>query len=166
MARMNVQSNAGYVKIKSRDPTDMPEINIAQYESPIGGDVDLGAMMDSVAWIRRNMAALSAPFGPIENIIEPPCPSGWDRSTGYCSEPEEDKQWIYEQSFGHHVVGTCKIGQAHDPLAVVDSKFRVHGTTGLRVVDASIFPISPGGFPVLPTVIIGQKASQDILADA
>lgn len=163
---MNVQSNAGFVKIKSRDPTDMPEINIAQYESPTGGEVDLGAMMDSVAWVRRNMAALAAPFGPVENIIEPPCPSGWDHATGYCSEPEEDKQWIYEQSFGHHVVGTCKLGLATDSLAVVDSKFRVHGIEGLRVVDASIFPISPGGFPVLPTVIISQKASQDILADA
>ncbi|KAH7014386.1 uncharacterized protein B0I36DRAFT_299277 [Microdochium trichocladiopsis] len=166
LAHMSVQSNAGYVKIKSRDPTDTPEINIAQYESPAGGDVDLGAMMDAVAWVRRNMAALAPPFGPVGTIIEPPCPSGWDRATGYCSQPEEDRQWIYEQTFGHHVVGTCKIGPAGDRLAVLDSKFRVRGVRGLRVVDASVFPISPGGFPVLPTVMIAQKASQDILADA
>ncbi|KAJ1323539.1 choline dehydrogenase [Microdochium nivale] len=166
MSHMNVQSNAGYVKIKSRDPTDTPEVNIAMYEAPVGGDEDLGAMMDTVAWVRRNMAALPAPFGPVEDIIEPPCPSGWDRATGYCSNPDEDKEWIYEQTFGHHAVGTCKMGPASDKLAVLDSKFRVHGVKGLRVVDASIFPISPGGFPVLPTVMIGQKASDDILADA
>jgi len=51
-------------------------------------------------------------------------------------------------------------------MAVLDSKLRVKGTTVLRVVDASAFPRVPGGFPVIPTSMIGMKASEDIWRDA
>ncbi|KAM7216424.1 oxygen-dependent choline dehydrogenase [Rhypophila decipiens] len=164
LARMNVQNNAGYVRIKSTDPTDMPDINIRQYESPTGGDVDIGAMIDSVAWVRRVFAALPAPYGPV-TPTEPPCNAGIDVQ-GYCKDPEEDRKFIYEQTFGHHPVGTCKIGKKSDRMAVVDSKFRVFGVKDLRVVDASVFPVAPGGFPVLPTFMVGQKGSEAILEDA
>jgi choline dehydrogenase len=71
------------------------------------------------------------------------------------------------QTFGHHPMGTYKIGRrAGDALAVVDGRFRVYGVRGLRLVDASVFPISPGGFPVFPTVMVGQKGSDVILEDA
>jgi choline dehydrogenase len=49
---------------------------------------------------------------------------------------------------------------------VVDSSFRVYGTTGLRVVDASVFPRIPGFFIVTPIYMISEKASDVILADA
>jgi len=51
-------------------------------------------------------------------------------------------------------------------MAVVDSRFRVHGVEGLRVVDASTFPRIPGAFPVVPTFMISEKASDTILEDA
>ena len=161
---MTVQNTAGFVRIKSADPTVPPDINIRQYESPDGGEVDLGAMIDAVAWVRRNFQSLPAPFGPV-TPTEPPCNAGLT-ADGYCSDPNEDKNFIYEQTFGHHPVGTCKIGKREDRMAVIDSKFRVFGVEGLRVVDASVFPISPGGFPVLPTFMVGQKGSEAILADA
>ncbi|CAN9106014.1 unnamed protein product, partial [Alternaria alternata] len=63
---------------------------------------------------------------------------------------EEDLQAIYEGA---------------EWYAVLDSKFRVRGTRGLRVVDASSFPKVPGGFPVLPTMMISEKATEDVLAD-
>ncbi|KXJ85280.1 hypothetical protein Micbo1qcDRAFT_210108 [Microdochium bolleyi] len=84
-ARMTVQSNAGYVKIKSSDPTNIPEST-------------------SRIWVCCNMTALPSAFG----------------------KPEGDKQWIYEQTFDHHVVGNCKIGPASDKLAVLDSMYRVN----------------------------------------
>lgn len=124
----------------------------------------MGAMIDSVAWVRRVFASLPAPYGPIVPT-EPPCNAGIN-AQGYCNDPEEDRKFIYEQTFGHHPVGTCKIGKKTDRMAVVDSKFRVFGVKDLRVVDASVFPVSPGGFPVLPTFMVGQKGSDTILADA
>ncbi|GAB1318480.1 hypothetical protein MFIFM68171_08690 [Madurella fahalii] len=164
LARMNVQNAAGYVKITSTNPRVPPEIHIRQYESPGGGDVDLGAMVDAVALVRRVFMSLPAPYGPA-TPTEPPCNAGIT-ADGSCKDPEEDKKFIYEQTFGHHPVGTCKIGKKGDKMAVIYSKFRVFGVNGLRVVDASVFPIAPGGFPVLPTFMVGQKGSEEILADA
>jgi choline dehydrogenase len=51
-------------------------------------------------------------------------------------------------------------------MAVVDSDFRAHGTTKLRVVDASVFPRIPGFFIVTAVYMISEKASDVILADA
>jgi choline dehydrogenase len=59
-----------------------------------------------------------------------------------------------------------KMGVAGDHMAVVDSRFRVFGTEGLRIVDASVFPRIPGLFIVVPIYIIAEKASEVILADA
>lgn len=162
IARMNAQNNGGLVKITTADPTAVPDININHYG--VEADIEVGAMIESIAWIRRAFINLPAPYGPVATS-EPPCPAGYG-ADGYCYDRGQDEQWIRDQTFGHHPVGTCKIGVANDSLAVVDSRFRVHGVEGLRVVDASVFPISPGGFPVLATVLIGQKGSQAILEDS
>lgn len=162
---MSVQNSAGYVRITSTDPTVPPDINILQYESPNGkGDADLDAMVDAVAWVRRNFLSLPAPHGPVLPT-DPPCEAGVG-ADGYCGDREEDRRFVSEQTFGHHPMGTCRIGREGDRLAVVDGDFRVFGVRGLRVVDASVFPISPGGFPVLPTFMVGQKGSEAILRDA
>jgi choline dehydrogenase len=51
-------------------------------------------------------------------------------------------------------------------MSALDSEFRVHGTQGLRVVDASAFPRIPGLFVVAPVYMIGEKASDVILTPA
>jgi choline dehydrogenase len=55
------------------------------------------------------------------------------------------------------------MGPAGDRDYCVDSEFKVNGVDGLRVVDASIFPRTPGGFPAAPTFMISQKAFGVIL---
>jgi choline dehydrogenase len=64
----------------------------------------------------------------------------------------------------YHPVGTCKMGPASDPLAVVDAQLRVHGLQGLRVADASIMPNLIGGNTSAPTMMIGERAAHFILS--
>jgi len=76
------------------------------------------------------------------------------------------RQFIKDSAWGHHACGTCKIGADDDPSAVLDSRFRVRGVTGLRVVDASVFPKIPGLFILSAVYMIAEKASDVIIADA
>ena len=57
-------------------------------------------------------------------------------------------------------------GPASDPTAVIDSRFRVHGTRDLRVVDASVFPRIPGFFIASAVYMVSEKASDVIIEDA
>ena len=75
-------------------------------------------------------------------------------------------QFVKDNAWGHHASCTCKIGRKDDPMAVVDGNFRVYGTEGLRVVDASVFPRIPGFFIVTSVYMIAEKAADVILADA
>ncbi|HYL50197.1 MAG TPA: GMC family oxidoreductase N-terminal domain-containing protein [Stellaceae bacterium] len=58
-----------------------------------------------------------------------------------------------------HPVGTCAIGRADDPRAVVDAECRVYGVRGLRVVDASIMPRIPSANTNLPTLMVAERAA-------
>lgn len=77
---------------------------------------------------------------------------------------DEIDAWVKENvESAYHPTGTCKMGQADDPLAVVDSTCRVIGIDGLRVIDSSIFPTVPNGNINAPTIMVGEKAADMIL---
>lgn len=158
----------GYVRLRTASAFDVPEVNFNLYTDG-ANDTDLHAMKDIVAWVRTVYARANI------TTTEPPCQKasgavaktgmGTGTATGPNACADEDEAWIYQNTFGHHPTCTNHIGADDDPLAVLDSKFRVRGVAGLRVVDASAFARIPGVFPVAPTFMISQKASDDMLAE-
>ena len=78
---------------------------------------------------------------------------------------DDVRDFVRNEAWGHHASCTCPIGADDDPMAVLDSKLRVRGTAGLRVVDASVFPKIPGFFIVVPIYMVSEKATDEILAD-
>ncbi len=71
--------------------------------------------------------------------------------------------WKREGMSVYHPVGSAKMGPADDPTAVVDNELKVHGLEGLRVVDASIFPLLPSGNTHAPVVAVAERACDLIL---
>jgi len=71
--------------------------------------------------------------------------------------------WVRERATGfYHPVGTCRMGEAGDALAVVDSECRVRGVAGLRVIDASIMPTIPRANTNLTTIMIAERMADRI----
>jgi 5-(hydroxymethyl)furfural/furfural oxidase len=65
-----------------------------------------------------------------------------------------------------HPVGTCRMGEANDRDAVVDTEGRVRGIAGLRVIDASIMPTAPRGNTNIPTLMVAEKISATMVDEA
>lgn len=143
-------SNAiGTVKLRSKDPRDTPDINFKYFDDGAGGNADLDAVVKGVEFARAIMSRRN------------------DIVTGETAPGNVDvKEYVRNNAWGHHASCTNRMGASGDRMAVVDSKFRVFGTTGLRVVDASVFPRIPGFFIVTPVYMISEKASDVIIADA
>ncbi|KAK5661798.1 hypothetical protein OQA88_9900 [Cercophora sp. LCS_1] len=160
MVHIGPKSQTGTVKLRSADPQDVPDINFRFFEK--GGDQDLKELVEAANLLRESWKAAGAPALPFEELH--PCPGELGKSSN-CTDAAQ-AEFFKLQAYSHHASSTCAIGADDDKLAVLDSKFRVRGVNGLRVVDASSFPVVPGAFPVLPTMMLSQKATEDILADA
>ncbi|KAI3392130.1 hypothetical protein diail_6142 [Diaporthe ilicicola] len=143
-------SKVGTVRLASKDPRDVPEVNFRYFDQ--GGAEDLKAMCEGVELARR-----------IDDGVE-----GFSETVpGPDAETEgQVTQRIRDEAFSHHASCTVAIGGDDDAMACLDSKFRVRGVDGLRVVDASAFPRVPGSFPTLAIYILAEKATDFILADA
>ncbi len=154
--KAHTNNRAGEVALRSADPRDMPQINFHYFQegTPDGGQ-DLDSVLDGVRFVRR----ITAKLRESGLIAEEELP-------GEGLESDEDlRKYIRDNAWGHHASCSCAIGP-REQNGVLDSKFRVYGTQGLRVVDASVFPRIPGFFIVSAVYMIGEKAADVILEDA
>ena len=153
--KAHTNNRGGSVTLKSGDPRDTPDIRFHYFEE--GTDTagaDLDAVVAGVKLARRITATLRR-WGATE------------LSPGPATTTDEQlRAFVRDNAWGHHACGTCAIGPDTDPTAVLDSRFRVRGVPGLRVVDASVFPTIPGYFLVSSVLMISEKAADVILADA
>ncbi|KAL6362567.1 hypothetical protein LRP88_03855 [Fusarium phalaenopsidis] len=142
----------GTVKLRSANPRDTPDIHLGFFQE--GNDSDLESMVEGIRFARSLFNNLT------NNIFTElrPCAPGVECTNAW------QKDYLRAQTHSHHAVGSCAIGADDDPMAVLDSKFRVRGVRNLRVVDGSAFPVQPGAVPSLSTFVIGEKAFQDIIS--
>jgi choline dehydrogenase len=141
----------GHIHITSADPRKAPAINFNFLSAPIDAELTVRA-------IRIARAVMTAP------AMAPMLPSeiapGTDRQTD-----DEILDWVRRAGeTTYHPVGTCKMGS--DGMAVVDEQLRVRGIEGLRVADASIMPTLTSGNTNAPSIMIGEKAADMVLASA
>jgi len=143
------------VRLRSADPRDTPAIDFHYFDpadDPQGDD--LRALVDAVKFVRHVMAPLVR-----SGAVSPehaPGPS--------VADDQAIARYVRDNAWGHHASCSCPIGLPAQG-GVVDSRFNVHGTRGLRIVDASVFPRIPGFFLASAVYIIAEKAADAVLED-
>jgi choline dehydrogenase-like flavoprotein len=142
--------------LTSSDPREPPRVDFRYFEEGTdqnGGD--LAAVVEGIRHVRR----MSDKLQSSHLILAEEVPGAELQSD------EQLRQFVREHAWGHHASCTCAIGP-RDAGGVLTSDFRVHGTDGLRVVDASVFPRIPGFFIACAVYMIGEKAADAILDTA
>ncbi|ELR8700877.1 GMC family oxidoreductase N-terminal domain-containing protein [Vibrio vulnificus] len=142
--------SVGRVKLNSANPYDVPHIDPAFFTHP----EDMEIMIKG--WKKQQQMLESSAFDDIRGESFYPVDASDDKAIEQDIRNRADTQY--------HPVGTCKMGVASDPLAVVDHQLRVHGLAGLRVVDASIMPTLIGANTNAPTIMIAEKIADAIKA--
>ncbi|NHV25898.1 GMC family oxidoreductase [Burkholderia sp. D-99] len=141
----------GRIRIQSPDPASRAAIDVRYLEDERDVDVLLAGMA-RIREIMRNPCIASR----VKCEIEP----------GAAVQGREHLKQYLRETAGtvYHPAGTCRMGA--DEAAVVDPQLRVRGIDGLRVVDASIMPAITSGNTNAPTIMIGEKGADLVLADA
>ena len=139
----------GWVKLGSPDAGDPPRILTNSLEHPD----DVRSMIAGMRLAQR--IAGTDPLGSkVVKALKPG--DGLDSDADYHDHLRSRVELIY------HPVGTCRIGKDDD--AVVDPELRVRGLDGLRVCDASVFPVIPGGNTNAPVIAVAERAA-DLIKD-
>ncbi|MEO6497317.1 MAG: GMC family oxidoreductase N-terminal domain-containing protein [Solirubrobacteraceae bacterium] len=143
----------GHLRLRSADPTDKPRIvtnSLAERE-------DVDAFVASVKLARE-----WAHTAPLASEIGREFYPGPD-----VQDDEQIEAWIRAHiELLYHPSGTCRMGAADDEQVVLDPQLRVRGIDGLRVADASVFPVIPGGNTNAPTMMVAERAADLILDQA
>ena len=143
----------GELTLRSADPREAPRM-VANY---LTDPRDIPTLVAGIRLIRRVFA--SRPFADFYR--------GEDLPGQAVSSDEDIVAFLRDNAQSmYHPVGTCRMGPSAADGAVVDARLRVHGVTGLRVVDASVMPVVPSGNTSAPAVMVAEKAADMIREDA
>ena len=141
-------TSRGHVSITSADPRAYPAIA----PNYLSTDEDRKVAIDAIRLTRRIVTTSEAlkKYHPEEFMPGP----AFETDDELIKAAGDIGTTIF------HPVGTCKMGRANDPSAVVDTDFKVRGIERLRVIDASIMPTITSGNTNAPTIMIAERASE------
>jgi choline dehydrogenase len=138
---------SGEVKLSANDPSVQPALNYRYLEL----ERDVERLRESVRITVRLLE--DAGFGPI--VAERLQPTDEDLATD-----ENLDRWMRKTVFNTtHASGTCKMGPATDPMAVVDPRLNIHGLENIMVADASVMPNVIRANTNATTIMIGERAA-------
>lgn len=142
----------GFVKLRSADPTDKLYIVTNFLLDP-----------DDMRVFKKAIQTQIVPF--VTNLSGTYFTHWYNPTPAILADSDLLTQWILDNLWGHHASGTCKMGPASDPMAVIDQRGRVYGVKHLRVCDASIAPIIPSANTATPVYMYGERMSALIKED-
>jgi choline dehydrogenase len=140
----------GSITLRSGNPTDAPVIRF-------------NYMSDPSDWedFRTSIRLTREIFG--QDAFKPYLKGELQPGPGVETDAQLDDFLREHVESAYHPCGTCRMGRASDPMAVVDPECRVIGVEGLRVADSSIFPQVTNGNLNGPSIMTGEKAADHIL---
>ena len=138
---------AGALQLVSTDPTVQPRLDYRYLEEPW----DRQRLRDAVRLCAR-LLAHEAYQDIVAERLEP-------SDQTLASDGALDDWLLHRVTTTQHISGTCKMGPASDPLAVVDQHCRVYGLTGLRVADASVMPDVIRANTNATTIMIAERVA-------
>ena len=140
-------TSRGHIRIKSRDPRAHPAIMLNYLSTPEDREVAAASLR-----IARRIVTQTQTMKKYE-------PEEFLPGPRFQSDEELARAAGDIGTTIFHPVGTCKMGKADDPTAVVDSELRVRGVERLRVIDASVMPTITSGNTNSPTVMIAERGA-------
>jgi choline dehydrogenase len=145
-ARQQRPFSTGHVRLASPDPRATPLVQPNYLSDPRDPPVLLAALRLARGFLQ---SPVMARYFHSETLPGP--------------QVQTDDEWLdfarRRGSTAYHLVGTCKMGPADDPMAVVDAQLRVRGLQQLRVVDASVMPQVPSANTMAATLMVAEKAA-------
>jgi choline dehydrogenase-like flavoprotein len=146
--------SVGRLWLTDADPSTKPALDFRYFTDPDGHDER--AIVDGLR-IAREVAATE----PFRSWIAREIAPGPEVRT-------DEELSAYGRAAAHtvyHPAGTCRMGAAADPLAVVDPSLRLRGSSNVRIADASVLPTMPTVNPMIAVLMIGERAA-DLVAGA